>query len=96
VSVLVRNKKLPLNLVKDAFNKSTTQGERLLQIETFQDTFGPTSRRKKCNIGTSDMMEMLSKANENNDGYDATKDKDLHKNDYVVKDEAQHAIFTKG
>ena len=24
VSVLVKNKKLPLNLVKDAFNKSTT------------------------------------------------------------------------
>jgi len=42
------------------------------------------------------MMEMLSKANENNDGYDATKDKDLHKNDDVIKDEAQHAIFTKG
>jgi len=79
VSVLVRNKKLPLNLVKDAFNATTTAGERLLQIETFQDTFGPTSRRKRPNIGTSCMGEMLSKANENHDGYDALKDNDLHK-----------------
>ena len=30
VSVLVRNKKLPLSLVKDAFNNSTSKGERLL------------------------------------------------------------------
>ena len=30
ISVLVRNKKLPLNLVKEAFNKTLTKGERLL------------------------------------------------------------------
>ena len=30
ISVLVRNKKLPLNLVKEAFNKTTSKGERLL------------------------------------------------------------------
>lgn len=30
VSVLVKNKKLPLNLVKEAFNQTTTKGERLL------------------------------------------------------------------
>ena len=41
VSVLVRNKKLPLSLVKEAFANSTTKGERLLQVEGFGDTFGP-------------------------------------------------------
>jgi nuclear GTP-binding protein len=30
VSVLVRNKKLPLSLVKEAFHNSTSKGERLL------------------------------------------------------------------
>ena len=30
ISVLVKNKKLPLNLVKDAFNKTLSKGERLL------------------------------------------------------------------
>ena len=59
VSVLVRNKKLPLNLVKEAFMKTQSKGEQLLQIETFQDTFGPMRRRKRPNIGTSDMGEMI-------------------------------------
>lgn len=30
VSVLIRNKKLPLNLVKEAFNQTISKGERLL------------------------------------------------------------------
>ena len=57
--MLVKNKKLPLSLVKDAFNKSTSKGERLLQIEKFEDTFGPLSRRKRPSVGTSSMAEML-------------------------------------
>lgn len=81
VSVLVRNKKLPLNLVKDAFNKTISKGERLLQVETFQETFGPQSRRKRPNVGTSNLSEMLMKAGENNVDYDPGHDKDLHKND---------------
>ena len=85
VSLLIRNKKLPLNLVKDAFNKSSSIGERLLQIETFNDTFGPSSRRKRPNMGTSNMDEMLEKVQEINVGYDATKDADWHKNDMVVE-----------
>jgi len=64
VSVLVRNKKLPLSLVKEAFHNSTTKGERLLQVETFNDTFGPTSRRKRPNMNTSSLAEMLMNAEE--------------------------------
>jgi hypothetical protein len=30
VSLLIRNKKLPLSLVKDAFNKTLSKGDRLL------------------------------------------------------------------
>lgn len=88
MSVLVKNKKLALSLVKEAFNNTISKGERLLQVETFQDTFGPTSRRKRPNIGTSDMNEMLDKANNNADEYDPAKDVDLHKNDMIdAKDE---------
>ena len=39
-SVLLQGKKLPLSLVKDTYNKTLSQGERLLQVESFQDTFG--------------------------------------------------------
>jgi len=70
-----------LSLVKDAFPGSTTKGERLLQVESFQETFGGSSRRKRANIGTSDLAEMLMKANENNDDYNPVKDVDLHKAD---------------
>ena len=84
VSVLVKNKKLPLSLVKDAFNSTLGKGERLLQVETFQDTFGPTQRRKRPNIGTSCMDEMLQKANDTIDDYDPVKDNDLNK--HIVKD----------
>jgi len=41
VSVLVRNKKLPLNLVKEAFNSTASKGERLLQVEGYGEVFGP-------------------------------------------------------
>jgi nuclear GTP-binding protein len=34
-SVLVKSKRLPLSLLKEQYDKSLTQGERLLQIEPF-------------------------------------------------------------
>ena len=62
--MLVRNKKLPLSLVKEAFSKSTSAGERLLQVESFNDTFGPASRRKRPTMNTSSLAEMLLNAEE--------------------------------
>lgn len=64
VSVLIRNKQLPLGLVKDAFANSTTKGERLLQVESYNDTFGPGSRRKRPTLKTSSLAEMLMTAEE--------------------------------
>jgi len=65
--------------VKDAFNNTLGKGERLLQVESFQDAFGPMQRRKRPNIGTSDMDEMLQKTSEGVEGYDPEKDNDLKK-----------------
>lgn len=93
---MVKNKKLPLSLVKDAFNKSTSKGERLLQIEKFEDTFGAMSRRKRPNVGTSCMAEMLMKIGDNHADYNEANDKDLHKFDFKEKDEVKHAVFFKG
>lgn len=96
VSVLVRNKKLPLSLVKEAFNNSTTKGERLLQVEGFNDTFGPGSRRKRPTLGTTSLAEMLMQVNEGQEDYDDAKDKDLHRFDVKEREHVQHAIFSKG
>jgi len=97
VSVLVRNKKLPLSLVKEAFTGSTTKGERLLQVEGFNDTFGPKSRRKRPTIGTTSLAEMLMNAEDQIEDYNPEKDIDLHKLDVQeAKNEPQHPIFSKG
>jgi nuclear GTP-binding protein len=53
-------------------------------------------RRKRPTIGTSDLDEMLNKASEVNDEYNPDNDKDLHKNDMVIKSEVKHAVFFKG
>ena len=77
--MLVRNKKLPLNLVKEAFNSTASKGERLLQVEGYGEVFGPQSRRKRPTLGTTSLAEMIATSNEVNDSYDAKKDNDLHK-----------------
>lgn len=97
MSVLIRNKKLPLSLVKDAFNKTISKGERLLQVESFDDAFGPNQRRKRPNVGTSSLDEMLTKVGEHNEDYDPGNDKDLHKFDQVdARQEVSAAVFFKG
>ena len=97
ISVLVRNKKLPLSLVKDAFNKTLNKGDRLLQVESFHDTFGPLSRRKRPTIGTSNLEELLAKSGENYNEYNPENDVDLHKQDiHDFRKEVKHAVFFKG
>ena len=76
---MVKNKKLPLNLVKEAFNKTISKGERLLQVESFQDTFGPQRRKRKPTIGATDLDDMLNKATEGIEEYNPAADGDLTK-----------------
>lgn len=96
-SVLLKNKKLPLSLVKENLDKTMSAGQRLLQVQSFEDTFGPKNKRKRPGTDLQSLEEMVKKANEKNESYDSVKDKDLHKNDIIEKkDEAMHKIFEKG
>ena len=79
--MLIQGKKLPLSLLKDHFDKTTSKGERLLQIESYNDTFGPKSKRKRPNLISENLEDMLMKVEENQLNYDETKDKDLHRGD---------------
>lgn len=68
-----------------------------MQVEKFEDTFGAVSRRKRPNVGTSSIEEMLKKVQETSTEYNPEKDRDLHKFDIMdSKQEVQHAIFFKG
>ena len=96
-TVALRTKKLPLSLVKETFHKTLSEGERLLQVSSFNDTFGPKSRRKRPNIQLTGLDEMVGSVEEKHGFYEPSKDVDLHKNDFVeYKNEARHAIFEKG
>lgn len=96
-SVHLKTKKLPLSLVKDTFSKSLSEGERLLQVQGFNETFGPKSKRKRPNLAISDLDALMQTVEEKHDGYSNVKDVDLHKHDVLdAKDEVRHAIFDKG
>jgi nuclear GTP-binding protein len=96
-SVLLKGKKLPLSLVKDTYNKTLSQGERLLQIESFKDTFGPKMKRKRPNIQLTDLEAMVKSVDEKIETYNPVKDVDLHKNDISdTRDVGRHKIFDKG
>jgi nuclear GTP-binding protein len=93
----LKSKALPLSLVKDTYNKTLSQGERLLQVQSFGDTFGPQSRRKRPNLTMAGIEEMVATVEQKQGEYDQDKDIDYHKNDFVdEKDEARHAVFEKG
>lgn len=96
-SILVKGKKLPLSLVKDTFSKTLSQGERLLQVESFQDTFGPKMKRRRPTTGVTDLEAMVKNIEAKTETYNPVKDVDLHKgDDQEFRDVARHQIFNKG
>lgn len=96
-SVHLKTKKLPLSLVKETFNKTLSEGERLLQVSSFGTTFGPKSQRKRPSLTLAGMDELMDSVEEKYGFYEPEKDADLHKNDFQEdRKEARHAIFEKG
>ena len=59
--VLLRSKKLPMGLLQDA---TEAKRMRLLDTETFEETFSSKRRRKRPKLGASDMAELASAAAE--------------------------------
>lgn len=98
-SVHIKGKKLPLSLVKDTLHKTLSEGDRLLQVQSFEQTFGSRAQRKRPNLTgqISDFNEMVSKVEIQQDAYDVSKDKDMTKHDVPdSKDEIRHSVFEKG
>jgi nuclear GTP-binding protein len=83
--------------VKDTLTKSLSEGERLLQVQGFGDTFGPSARRKRPNLQLTCLDDYVQGADDAVQQYDDTKDVDLHKNDMAEpKDEIRASVFNKG
>eukprot|EP00124_Ichthyophonus_hoferi_P003105 Ihof_evm1s250 gene=Ihof_evmTU1s250 len=90
--VLMRRSKLPLSLLED---NVTQQRVHLLETETFENTFGKKSQRKRPRVATTDLNEMLSNIEQTSANYDVTKDSNFTK-EVHMKDEKSDRVFHKG
>ena len=85
--IQLKTKKLPLSLVKDTFHKTLTDGERLLQVQSFGQTFGPKNQRKRPALLATSMEDLMTVMEKKHDDYDEAKDLDKTKFDIVdIKD----------
>ena len=70
----------------------------LLEVESFSDTFGSKSKRKRPKIGGAASLEALVQtAQDKTDKYEPAKDPNMLSREWVVEDEknSQH-LFEKG
>ncbi|PVU91811.1 hypothetical protein BB559_003967 [Furculomyces boomerangus] len=83
--VLMRTNKLPMSLIQT--NESdTVKKARILDTSGFDTTFGPKAQRKKPVLSVDSIEKLAKNVDDNLDGYEETKDKNLLSNqqsDYV-------------
>ena len=91
-SVLLKSKKLPLSLLTDP---AKTKPVKMLEVETFEETFGKKKTRRRPKIGSESLGDLLSKAEEASSQYVPEKDSNI-KTEYEYMDAAKENIFTKG
>uniref|UniRef100_A0A7S3KSY0 Nucleolar GTP-binding protein 2 n=1 Tax=Euplotes crassus TaxID=5936 RepID=A0A7S3KSY0_EUPCR len=81
-SILISGRKLPVSLLKGADIKSS-KNVKLLDIESFEDTFGGKARRKKPRITSFSLESLAENAQKLQSKYNPDKDGDLHKHDMI-------------
>jgi len=93
--VVMRKTVLPVTLLSEP--KSAGKA-RILDTESFANTFGKGSQRKRPRVATSDLAELAAAASAANNSYDSSKDRDLGKaaEDNGVKEAAREYIFGAG
>jgi nuclear GTP-binding protein len=74
-SMLVKSSKLPMSLISEPLEKD--KKPPLLDIETYQDTFGPKARRKRPKLLTFSLENLVQSAQSKNEDYDVQKDPNL-------------------
>ncbi|KAI8471387.1 MAG: NUC091 domain-containing protein [Monoraphidium minutum] len=102
-TVLLREKKLPLQLLEDPERKVGGKAARasLLATQPFGDTFGPQRRRKRPKLGAEGLEALVAKAEAGGDAFAEKADgaaAAVAGMDVLdtLKDAAQEKIFEKG
>lgn len=90
--VIMRQTKLPVTLLNE---RAKYQRVHILETESFKDTFGAKSKRKRPRIKFDDLESMASSVNERVDSYDETKDSNIVQ-DIDYKIETPESIMKKG
>ena len=100
-TVLIKQKKLPLSLLKDE-ERGRARRVNLLSQSTFAETFGANKRRKRPKLAMDNLEAMLSTASKMGEVYQegvetgAIMDRDLMRADDGVRVEAKQSMFEKG
>lgn len=94
-SVVMRGSKLPMGLLTDA--EFTKARMNILTTQSFNDTFGPKSQRKRPRLShATDVHSLLSHANEQAVQYTPATDSNLLSARKGEKDAVSARIFEKG
>ncbi|KAL7753950.1 GTPase required for pre-60S ribosomal subunit nuclear export and maturation [Sorochytrium milnesiophthora] len=92
--VLLRHNKLPLSLVEEPTKKGKVN---MLETESFGDTFGPKSQRKRPKLKLSSVEELAGTIDDQHEKYQPAKDPSLLANQFQeYTDETRDVIFMKG
>lgn len=73
--IFVKAKKIPTSLLEEPVRENKL---RLLEVETYESTFGPNSRRKRVKLSMGNMEELIEEAEKKE--YDIEHDADNLKN----------------
>jgi len=90
---LIKSKKLPMSLVTDAVKEHKLN---ILEVEKYEDTFGPKSKRKRVKIDAMCMEELAKEADDKGNSYDTTKDRNIIPEDQGEKDLAKDKRLEAG
>jgi nuclear GTP-binding protein len=93
--VVMKQTQLPVTLLNE---KGKQKRSHILDVESFETTFGPKAQRKRpANIGGGDDMDALvAHVERTQSEYDQEKDLDLMREDDGVKQEAINPLFKAG
>lgn len=89
----MRQNKLPMSLIADP---ESTRRSHLLEVQPFENTFGPKSHRKRPKLSFGDVSEMVQVAEEGQAQYDETKDRDIERADDGSRAAPRDYVFGAG
>ncbi|VDN00938.1 unnamed protein product [Thelazia callipaeda] len=91
--VVMRQTKLPISLLSE---KTKLQRVHVVDIESFEYTFGKQALRKKPNVKVQDLEDLREKAIEQTEKYDENADSSLIKNGDSERMENLNPLFKAG